>query len=33
MAEAKVLTSAGLRGQVAVKTALSTVGKSGAVLT
>jgi 2-methylcitrate synthase len=33
MAEAKVLTGAGLRGQVAGKTALSTVGKSGAGLT
>ena len=30
MAEGKVLTGAGLRGQVAGKTALSTVGKSGA---
>ena len=29
MAEGKVLTGAGLRGQVAGKTALSTVGKSG----
>ncbi|ATO20665.1 2-methylcitrate synthase [Acinetobacter sp. LoGeW2-3] len=33
MAEGKVLTGAGLRGQVAGKTALSTVGKSGAGLT
>ena len=33
MAEAKVLSGAGLRGQVAGKTALSTVGKSGAGLT
>ncbi len=33
MAEGKVLSGAGLRGQVAGKTALSTVGKSGAGLT
>lgn len=33
MVEGKVLTGAGLRGQVAGKTALSTVGKSGAGLT
>ncbi len=33
MAEGKVLAGAGLRGQVAGKTALSTVGKSGAGLT
>ena len=33
MAEGKVLTGAGLRGQVAGKTSLSTVGKSGAGLT
>ena len=33
MADGKVLTGAGLRGQVAGKTALSTVGKSGAGLT
>lgn len=33
MAEAKVLSGAGLRGQVAGKTALSTVGKEGAGLT
>lgn len=33
MAEGKVLTGAGLRGQVAGKTALSTVGKSGTGLT
>ncbi|UAW97045.1 2-methylcitrate synthase [Halopseudomonas nanhaiensis] len=33
MAEAKVLSGAGLRGQVAGKTALSTVGKSGSGLT
>lgn len=33
MAEEKVLSGAGLRGQVAGKTALSTVGKSGAGLT
>ena len=33
MAEGKVLTGAGLRGQVAGKTALSTVGQSGAGLT
>jgi len=33
MGEGKVLTGAGLRGQVAGKTALSTVGKSGAGLT
>ncbi len=30
MAEGKVLTGAGLRGQVAGKTALSTVGKKAA---
>ena len=33
MAEGKKLTGAGLRGQVAGKTALSTVGKSGSGLT
>ncbi|HEY4714142.1 MAG TPA: citrate/2-methylcitrate synthase, partial [Aquirhabdus sp.] len=33
MAEAKVLSGAGLRGQVAGKTALCTVGKEGAGLT
>ena len=33
MAEGKILSGAGLRGQVAGKTALSTVGKSGAGLT
>ena len=33
MAEAKVLSGAGLRGQVAGQTALSTVGQSGAGLT
>lgn len=33
MAEGKILTGAGLRGQVAGKTALSTVGKSGTGLT
>ncbi|MEE4251481.1 MAG: citrate/2-methylcitrate synthase, partial [Alcanivoracaceae bacterium] len=33
MAEAKQLSGAGLRGQVAGKTALSTVGKSGSGLT
>ncbi len=33
MAEGKVLSGAGLRGQVAGKTALSTVGKEGAGLT
>ncbi|AOA58661.1 bifunctional 2-methylcitrate synthase/citrate synthase [Acinetobacter larvae] len=33
MAEGKILTGAGLRGQVAGKTALSTVGKTGAGLT
>lgn len=33
MAKAKELSGAGLRGQVAGKTALSTVGKSGSGLT
>ncbi len=33
MAEAKVLSGAGLRGQVAGQTALSTVGQAGAGLT
>ena len=33
MAEAKALSGAGLRGQVAGKTALCTVGKEGAGLT
>ena len=33
MAEAKVLSGAGLRGQVAGQTALSTVGQEGAGLT
>src|SRR5690606_24547169 len=33
MAEAKVLSGAGLRGQIAGQTALSTVGKEGAGLT
>jgi hypothetical protein len=33
MADAKVLSGAGLRGQVAGKTALSTVGKEAAGLT
>ncbi|MET0125848.1 MAG: citrate/2-methylcitrate synthase, partial [Pseudomonas caspiana] len=33
MAEAKVLSGAGLRGQVAGQTALSTVGQTGAGLT
>ncbi|MFW9606576.1 MAG: citrate/2-methylcitrate synthase, partial [Pseudomonas sp.] len=33
MAEGKVLTGAGLRGQIAGQTALSTVGKAGAGLT
>ena len=33
MAEAKVLSGAGLRGQVAGQTALCTVGKEGAGLT
>lgn len=33
MAEAKVLSGAGLRGQIAGQTALCTVGKTGAGLT